>query len=137
MRAGRVGIRAWYWAIWLTLAFTNCRHAPVIPATDFPERIGCHLTCSNGERPIRQITGRYECRSGARLRGENLTIVGEVNNEQDPHQSSWLAGKGDERGKYLKDDVVMCTCYMFFAVRRGDEDEHQIGPNRGARVPPW
>jgi hypothetical protein len=109
----------------------SCASAPVIPSAEHP-RVACYVTCSDG-RPLRSRWQR-ECVGGANLaiRGKNVSIVGEVIDEQNPHASFWLTKELDgERGKYPKDDVVDGTCTMFF-IGRGAVDEHQIGVLRSA-----
>jgi hypothetical protein len=113
----------------LVLAIASaCASAPVIPSAEHPKS-GCYLSCADGRSPSPL---QRQCVGGWKLRGKDISIDGEGNDSQDPHASFFLAGKGDERAKYPKDDVVPGTCLAFFEFVRHDVNEHQIGVLRSA-----
>jgi hypothetical protein len=113
---------AWCWAFGIFFAF-HCATTVPSPSPDRP-RAACFVSCSDG-RPLRSTIQR-QCVGGGHLRGQDITVTGEVDDEQNPHQSFYLAGKNADRGTYPKDAVVWGTCTMFF-IGRGSVDEHMMG----------
>jgi hypothetical protein len=107
----------------LAVSVLLCSCATALPPSPEHPRSACYLSCSDG-RPPRSVIQR-QCVAG-KLRGKDISVTGEVVDEQNPHMSAWLADEGKERGKYLKDQTVAGTCTMFF-ISRGAIDEHMLG----------